>query len=115
MQQQRPSDTGPLANYREAYEIFACSGILFDHDSPLRIHQSVPGMISNAVAGIKMGVQDKLILGNMSSAEIWVMRRNVEAMWLMLQQDKPDDYVIATGETHTVREFIEAAFKFGRG
>ena len=99
------------ANYREAYEIFACSGILFDHDSPLRIHQSVPGMISNAVAGIKMGVQDKLILGNIEfSRDLGYAGEYVEAMWLMLQQDKPDDYVIATGETHTVREFIEAAF-----
>jgi GDPmannose 4,6-dehydratase len=99
------------ANYRESYEIFACSGILFDHDSPLRVHETVPGMISSAAARIKMGLQDKLVLGNIEfSRDLGYAEDYVEAMWLMLQQDKPDDYVIATGETHTVREFIEAAF-----
>jgi GDPmannose 4,6-dehydratase len=98
-------------NYRESYEIFACSGILFDHDSPLRVHETVPGMISSAAARIKMGLQDKLVLGNIEfSRDLGYAEDYVEAMWLMLQQDKPDDYVIATGETHTVREFIEAAF-----
>ncbi len=98
-------------NYRESYDIFACSGILFDHDSPLRVHQSVPGMISSAAARIKMGLQDKLILGNIEfSRDLGYAAEYVEAMWLMLQQDRPDDYVIASGETHTVREFIQTAF-----
>ena len=98
-------------NYRESYDIFACSGILFDHDSPLSNRQSVPGLISNSVARIKMGLQDKLTLGNIEiSRDLGYAEEYVEAMWLMLQQDKPDDYVIATGETHAVREFIQAAF-----
>lgn len=98
-------------NYRESYDIFACSGILFDHDSPLRVHQSVPGMISSAAARIKMGLQDKLILGNIEfSRDLGYAAEYVEAMWLTLQQDRPDDYVIASGETHTVREFIQTAF-----
>jgi GDPmannose 4,6-dehydratase len=98
-------------NYRESYDIFACSGILFDHDSPLRNGQSVPGLISKSVARIKMGLQDKLTLGNIEiSRDLGYAEEYVEAMWLMLQQDKPDDYVIATGETHPVREFIQTAF-----
>jgi len=98
-------------NYRESYDIFACSGILFDHDSPLRVHQSVPGLIANAAVRIKMGLQDKLTLGNIDfSRDLGYAEEYVKAMWLMLQQQKPDDYVIATGETHTVREFIETAF-----
>ena len=98
-------------SYRESYDIFACSGILFDHDSPLREGQSVPGLISNSVARIKMGLQEKLTLGNIEiSRDLGYAKEYVEAMWLMLQQDKPDDYVIATGETHAVREFIQTAF-----
>ena len=98
-------------NYRESYDIFACSGILFDHDSPLRNGQSVPGLISKSVARIKMGLQDKLTLGNIEiSRDLGYAEEYVEAMWLMLQQDKPGDYVIATGETHPIREFIQTAF-----
>ena len=98
-------------NYRESYDIFACSGILFDHDSPLRNGQSVPGLISKSVARIKMGLQAKLTLGNIEiSRDLGYAEEYVEAMWLMLQQNKPDDYVIATGETHPVREFIQTAF-----
>ena len=98
-------------NYRKSYDIYACSGILFDHDSPLRNRQSVPGLISNAVARIKMGLQDKLTLGSIEiSRDLGYAAEYVEAMWLMMQQNKPDDYVIATGETQPVREFIQAAF-----
>ena len=99
------------ASYRESYDIFACSGILFDHESPFRNRHSVPGLISSAVARIKMGLQDRLTLGTLDpSRDLGYAAEYVEAMWLMLQQDKPDDYVIATGETHTVREFIQTAF-----
>ena len=98
-------------NYRESYDIFACSGILFDHDSPLRNRQSVAGLISNSVARIKMGLQDKLTLGTLDfSRDLGFAAEYVEAMWLMLQQDRPDDYIISTGETHNLREFIQSAF-----
>ena len=100
-------------NYRESYGLFACSGILFNHESPRRGETFVTRKITRAVAHIKHGLQDKLYLGNLDAKRDWgYAKEYVEAMWLMLQQDKPDDYVIATGETHTVREFLEEAFKY---
>ena len=100
-------------NYRESYGLFACSGILFNHESPRRGETFVTRKITRAVAHIKRGLQDKLYLGNLDAKRDWgYAKEYVEAMWLMLQQDKPDDYVIATGETHTVREFLEEAFKY---
>lgn len=99
-------------NYRESYNIFACSGILFNHESPRRGIEFVTRKISNAVARIHLGLQDKLELGNIDAKRDWGYSKDyVEAMWLMLQQDHPDDYVIATGETHSVREFVDLAFK----
>ncbi len=99
-------------NYREAYGIFACNGILFNHESPIRGENFVTRKISLAVAKIHMAQQDVLYLGNLDAKRDWGYAKDyVEAMWLMLQQDHPDDYVIATGETHTVREFVELAFK----
>ncbi|UGV40314.1 GDP-mannose 4,6-dehydratase [Methanococcoides orientis] len=99
-------------NYREAYEMFACNGILFNHESPIRGETFVTRKITMAVANIKKGCQDKLYLGNLDAKRDWGFAGDyVEAMWLMLQQDKPDDYVIATGETHSVREFVELAFR----
>ncbi len=98
-------------NYRESYGMFACSGILFNHESPRRGENFVTKKISKAVAEIKKGKRDKLILGNLDAKRDWgYAKEYVEAMWLMLQQDKPDDYVIATGETHTVRDFVKEAF-----
>lgn len=99
-------------NYRESYDMFACSGILFNHESPRRGIEFVTRKISNAVARIQLGLQDKLELGNLEAKRDWGFSKDyVEAMWLMLQQDKPEDYVIATGETHSVREFVDLAFK----
>lgn len=99
-------------NYRESFDMYACSGILFNHESPRRGETFVTRKITRAVAHIKHGLQDKLYLGNLDSKRDWgYAKEYVEAMWLMLQQDKPDDYVIATNETHTVREFVEEAFK----
>jgi len=99
-------------NYRESFNIFACNGILFNHESPLRGEEFVTKKITQGVARIKKGLQDHIELGNLDSKRDWGFAGDyVEAMWLMLQQDKPDDYVIATGETHTVREFVELAFK----
>lgn len=99
-------------NYRESYDIFACSGILFNHESPRRGIEFVTRKISNAVARISLGKQEKIELGNLDSKRDWGYAKDyVEAMWLMLQQKKPDDYVIATGETHSVKEFVELAFK----
>ncbi len=98
-------------NFRESYKMFACSGILFNHESPRRGETFVTRKITRAVANIKAGLQDTLYLGNMDSKRDWGYAPDyVEAMWLMLQQKKADDYVIATGETHTVREFVERAF-----
>ncbi len=98
-------------NYREAYNIYACNGILFNHESPLRGETFVTRKITRAVARIKLGLQQKLFLGNLDSRRDWGHARDyVEAQWLILQQDKPDDYVIATGQQHSVREFVEAAF-----
>ena len=98
-------------NYREAYNIFACSGILFNHESPRRGETFVTRKITKAAARIKLGLQQDLYLGNLDAKRDWGFAGDyVEAMWLMLQQSAPDDYVIATGETHTVREFLEVAF-----
>jgi GDPmannose 4,6-dehydratase len=99
-------------NYRESYGIFACSGILFNHESPRRGIEFVTRKITNGVARIKLGLQDKLELGSLEPKRDWGYSGDyVEAMWLMLQQEQPDDYVIATGENHSVREFVEEAFK----
>src|SRR3989441_1611698 len=98
-------------NYRESYEMFACNGILFNHESPRRGETFVTRKITRAVANIQAGLQAKLYLGNLDAKRDWGYAKEfVEAMWLMLQQDKPDDYVIATGETHTIREFLDVAF-----
>jgi GDPmannose 4,6-dehydratase len=98
-------------NYREAYHLFACSGILFNHESPRRGYEFVTRKISNAVAKIKLGLSKELKLGNLEAKRDWGFAGDyVKAMWLMLQQGKPDDYVIATGETHSVKEFVELAF-----
>ena len=99
-------------NYREAYGMFACNGILFNHESPLRGETFVTRKITLAISKIKKGLLDKLYLGNLNAKRDWGFAGDyVEAMWLILQQDKSDDYVIATGETHSVREFTELAFK----
>lgn len=98
-------------NYREAYNLFACSGILFNHESPRRGETFVTRKITKAAARIKLGLQQELYLGNLDAKRDWGYAGDyVEAMWLMLQEDQPDDYVIATGETHTVREFLDVAF-----
>jgi GDPmannose 4,6-dehydratase len=98
-------------NYRESYDMFACNGILFNHESPRRGETFVTRKITRAVARIKLGLQDKLYLGNLDAKRDWGYAPDyVEAMWLMLQQDMPDDFVIATNETHSVREFCEKAF-----
>jgi GDPmannose 4,6-dehydratase len=98
-------------NYRESYGLFACNGILFNHESPRRGETFVTRKITRAVAHIKAGLQDKLYLGNLDAKRDWgYAKEYVEAMWLMLQQDTPDDYVVATNETHSVREFLEVAF-----
>lgn len=98
-------------NYREGYNLFACSGILFNHESPRRGETFVTRKITKAAARIKLGFQQDLYLGNLDAKRDWGYAGDyVEAMWLMLQQDQPDDYVIATGETHTVREFLDVAF-----
>ncbi len=99
-------------NFRESYNLYACNGILFNHESPRRGETFVTKKITRAVARIAQGRQDKLSLGNLDAKRDWGYAKDyVEAMWLMLQQDKPDDFVIATGETHTVREFTELAFR----
>jgi GDPmannose 4,6-dehydratase len=103
-------------NYREAYGIHASNGILFNHESPIRGETFVTRKITRAVAGIHLGVQKTLYIGNLDSKRDWGHARDyVEGMWRMLQQEEPDDYVLATGEAHSVREFIELAFsKIGR-
>jgi len=99
-------------NYREAYGIYTCNGILFNHESPIRGETFVTRKITRAVARIRLGLQKELYLGNLDAKRDWGHARDyVEAMWLMLQQDAPDDYVVATGKTHSVREFVEKAFK----
>jgi GDPmannose 4,6-dehydratase len=98
-------------NYREAYRFFACSGILFNHESPRRGETFVTRKITRAATRIKLGLQDKLYLGNLDAKRDWGFAADfVEAMWLILQQDKPDDFVIATGQTHSVREFLDEVF-----
>ncbi|MBA7472462.1 GDP-mannose 4,6-dehydratase [subsurface metagenome] len=98
-------------NYREAYGLFTCNGILFNHESPRRGETFVTRKITRAATRIKLGLQDKLFLGNLDAKRDWGFAGDyVEAMWLMLQQDKPDDYVVATGESHSVREFVAEVF-----
>ena len=98
-------------NYRESYNLFALSGILFNHESPRRGLEFVTRKITNAVARIKLGLQKELRMGNLDAKRDWGFAGDyVRAMWMMLQQDAPDDYVVATGETHSVREFLEIAF-----
>ncbi len=98
-------------NYRESYEMFTCSGILFNHESPRRGLEFVTRKVTDAVAKIKLGMQKELHLGNLDAKRDWGFAGDyVKAMWLMLQQDNPDDYVIATGETHTVKELVDISF-----
>ena len=98
-------------NYRESYGLWACSGILFNHEGPRRGIEFVTRKVTNAAARIKLGVQDELVLGNLDAKRDWGYAGDyVKAMWMMLQQDEPDDYVIATGETHTIEELVELAF-----
>lgn len=100
-----------VKNYRNAYNLFACNGILFNHESPRRGETFVTRKITRGATQIKLGLRDKLYLGNLEAKRDWGFAGDyVEAMWLMLQQDKPDDFVIATGETHSVREFAEQVF-----
>lgn len=100
-------------NYRESYNLFACSGILFNHESERRGEEFVTRKITSSIARIKAGCQECLELGNLNAKRDWGHAEDyVKAMWLMLQQDTPDDYVIASGETHTVREFVELAFEY---
>ncbi len=100
-------------NYREAYGLFACNGILFNHESPRRGETFVTRKITRAATRIKLGLQDKLYLGNLDAKRDWGFAGDyVEAMWLMLQQDIPDDFIIATGETHLVREFLDEVFGY---
>jgi GDPmannose 4,6-dehydratase len=99
-------------NYREAYNMFACNGILFNHESPIRGETFVSRKITRAVARMRLGLQKKLYLGNLDAKRDWGHAQDfVRAMWLMLQQEKPDDYVVATGKSHSVREFVELAFR----
>lgn len=99
-------------NYRESYGLFACSGILFNHESPRRGLEFLPRKVSHGVARIKAGLQDKLILGNLEARRDWGYAPDyVRGMWMMLQQDHPDDYLLSTGETHSVREFVQIAFE----
>jgi GDPmannose 4,6-dehydratase len=99
-------------NYRESYGAHATSGILFNHESPRRGHEFVTRKVTRAVARISLGLQETLALGNLEARRDWGFAGDyVEAMWRMLQQDEPDDYVVATGETHSIRELLELAFK----
>jgi GDPmannose 4,6-dehydratase len=99
-------------NYRESYDLFACSGILFNHESPRRGLEFVTRKVTHAAAAIKLGLQTELALGNLDAERDWGYAKDyVEAMWLMLQQDEPDDFVIATNETHSVRELVDIAFE----
>ncbi|MBE9139429.1 GDP-mannose 4,6-dehydratase [Nodosilinea sp. LEGE 07088] len=100
-------------NYRESYDLFACNGILFNHESPRRGETFVTRKITRAVARILAGTQQKLYMGNLDAKRDWGYAKDyVRAMWLMLQQDQPDDYVVATGETHSIREFLDIAFGY---
>ncbi len=99
-------------NYRESFDMFACNGILFNHESPFRGLDFVTRKITYGIARIQNGLQDKVVLGNIDASRDWgYAKEYVEGMWLMLQQDQPDDYILATGETHTVREFIKYALQ----
>ena len=99
-------------NYRESYNMFACNGILFNHESPRRGENFVTRKITNSLVKIKRGGMEKLYLGNLNAKRDWGYAKDyIEGMWLMLQQDKPDDYILATNETHSVREFVEEACK----
>ena len=105
--------TWVTVNYREAYGIYACNGILFNHESPIRGETFVTRKITMAVARIALGLQNSLYLGNLDAKRDWGHARDfVEAQWLILQQPEPEDFVIATGEQHSVREFCEQAFGF---
>jgi len=98
-------------NYRESYDMFCCSGILFNHESPRRGLEFVTRKVSNAVARIKLGLSNELKMGNLDAKRDWGFAGDyVEAMWLMLQQDEPEDFVISTGETHSIEELVEIAF-----
>jgi GDPmannose 4,6-dehydratase len=100
-------------NYRESYDMFACNGILFNHESPRRGETFVTRKVTRAAARIKHGMDDKLYLGNLDARRDWgYAKEYVEAMWLMLQQEQPDDYVIATGETHSIRDLLDEAFGY---
>jgi GDPmannose 4,6-dehydratase len=100
-------------NYRESYDMFACNGILFNHESPRRGETFVSRKITRGVARIRAGLQDRLYMGNLDAKRDWgYTPEYVDAMWRMLQLDKPDDFVVATGETHSVREFLETAFHY---
>ena len=99
-------------NYREAYNFFACNGILFNHESPLRGETFVTRKITRGVAAIEQGVQEKIFLGNLDARRDWGHARDyVEGMWMIMQSSSPDDWVLATGESHSVREFVECAFE----
>ena len=101
-----------IVNYREAYDLFACNGILFNHESPRRGETFVTRKITQAAAKIKLGLQEKVLLGNLNAKRDWgYAPEYVEGMWRMLQQEKPDDYILATGESHSVREFADLVFK----
>ncbi len=101
-----------MVNYRDSYGLFACSGILFNHESPRRGLEFVTRKVTNAIARITLGLQDELVLGDLDPKRDWGFAGDyVKAMWLMLQQDQPDDFVVATGETHAVREFVRLAFE----
>ena len=98
-------------NYRESYGLFACSGILYNHESPRRPLEYVPRKIANGAAAISLGLQDELVLGDLDARRDWGYAGDyVRAMWLMLQQDNPDDYVVSSGESHSVRELVQLAF-----
>jgi GDPmannose 4,6-dehydratase len=100
-------------NYRESYNIFACSGICFNHESPRRGLEFISRKVTDGVARVKLGLADRLRLGNLEARRDWGFAGDyVQAMWLMLQQDRPEDYVIATGESHSVRELVEIAFSY---
>jgi GDPmannose 4,6-dehydratase len=100
-----------VVNYRESYDMFACSGILFNHEGPRRGLEFVTRKVTNSVARIKLGLQHEIVLGNLDSKRDWGFAGDyVTAMWKMLQADAPDDYVIATGETHSIEELVERAF-----
>ena len=100
-------------NYRESYQLFACNGILFNHESPRRGETFVTRKITRALARIVAGTQNKLYLGNLDAKRDWGYAKDyVRAMWLMLQQERPDDYVVATGETHSIKEFLDIAFNY---